>query len=147
MRELADDVENAIEHHPQWKAGVALLGYLESELGNDERAVELFEQVLADQESPIPYESAWAFGSVLENKSETLDKFAINRYERSLALRDVYAEDALRVSPLKYLAELYAKYNRCEEARQLLSEDRQTEPGEGQRRDEDRSAHVMQVHN
>ena len=125
LQKLADEVEAEIKQHPQWKAGVAVLGFLEAELGNQERAVKLFEQVLAEKENPITPEAAWIFGLALEGKGPKLDQIVIALYEINVA-GERNPSDSLRESAIGALSRLYARYGRRDEAQQLLL--RLTEP-------------------
>ncbi|MEL6108645.1 MAG: fasciclin domain-containing protein [Planctomycetota bacterium] len=119
VREVAREVESKLEQHPQWIAGVAVLGFLEAELGHDQRATELWETVLAETDSPFPGQSAWMFGLSMQGKSKAIDRLAVRLFERSLA-EDREPTLALRVSALQSLALLYAKYDRRQDARRLL---------------------------
>lgn len=119
LRKLAREVEARVAQYPQWKAGVALLGFLEAELGNEQRAVELVEQVLAETENAIPPKSAWVFGLALEGKNAALDSLVMRLYEKNIAANRDPAYP-IRISSLQNLAGLYAKYGRREEARRLL---------------------------
>jgi serine/threonine protein kinase len=118
---LANEVEDLLSQHPEWKAGVAVLGYLQAELGNESQAVALFEKALADEESPMPPNSAWAFALVLEGKGKQLDQTVMQLYKRKISGPKDEGR-ALRHWPSKNLARLYAKYDRGEEARELLFE-------------------------
>ena len=125
LQKLAGDVETAVKRHPRWKAGVALLGFLEAELGNHERSVKLFEQVIAEKEHPITPEAAWIFGLALEGKSPQLDRTVIALYEINVeGERD--SATALRESAIGSLSRLYANDGRRDEAKRLLQ--RLTEP-------------------
>ena len=112
-------MEKKLEQHPKWKAGVAVLGYLQAELGNEQQAVALFEKVLAEKDSPMPPNSAWAFALVLEGKGKALDHMAMRLYERKIAGPKDQGRP-WRFWPSKDLADLYAKYGRGKEARELL---------------------------
>lgn len=118
------EVEQTIEQDPNWKAGVAVLAFLEAELGNEQRAVELIETVLADTENPITCSAAMTFGQALEGKTAALDQLVIRLYEKSVGQWGEFElgepEYSLNLSPIQNLAGLYAKYGRREEARRLL---------------------------
>lgn len=118
------DVERTLDQDPQWKAGVAVLAFLEAELGNEQRAMELIETVLADTKNPITCSAAMTFGQALEGKTAALDRLVIRLYEKSVAEWGDFElgepEYSLNLSPIQNLAALYAKYDRREEARRLL---------------------------
>ena len=79
---VAREVENKLEQNPGWKAGVAVLGYLQAELGNEQQAVALFEKALAEKDSPMPPNAAWVFGLALEGSGKALDQLVTRLYER-----------------------------------------------------------------
>ncbi len=118
LKQVAEDVEAAVAQHPYWKAGPALLCFLEAELGNSDRSAELLRQLLNDAEKEaIPRESAWVFGLALQGRNEELDQLVIRLYEHSL---EQWPTEDLRDSPLNNLAALYRKVGRNEESRKLL---------------------------
>ncbi len=118
LRKLSKEVAVAIEQHPDWKAGPAVLAFLEAEIGNYQRATELVRQVLADAETlPIPSDSAWLLGLALEGRDDELDREVMRLYESSLRNRP---ERISRVSAIPQLARLNAKFDQLPEARQLL---------------------------
>ena len=119
LNAVAQEVEHRLTQHPEWKAGVAVLGYLQAELGNEQQAVALFEKALAEKDSPMPPNSAWAFALVLEGKGKALDQIAMRLYERKIAGPNDNGRP-WRFWPSKDLADLYAKYGRRKEARDLL---------------------------
>lgn len=120
LRQLLKDVEAAIKEHPEWKAGPAVLCFLEAKVGEKERSVDLLKQVLADAETqPIPPKSAWIFGLALAGDDANLDQLVIKLLERSV--QDWSEHGVLRDSPIGSLATLYSKYGRQAEARRLLS--------------------------
>ena len=118
------DVERTIKQDPQWKAGVAVLAFLEAELGNDQRAIELIETTLTDTENPITCLAASTFGQALEGKTAALDQIVIRLYEKSVTEWSDFElgepNESLSYSPIQNLAGLYGKYGRREEARRLL---------------------------
>ncbi|MEL7500717.1 MAG: fasciclin domain-containing protein [Planctomycetota bacterium] len=125
LAQTVREVEQKIEQEPRWRAGVAVLAFLEAELGNAQRAVELIETVLAETESPIICGAAMTFGQALEGKSAALDQVVMRLYEKSIAEwgdLDLGGDPAISVnaSPIQNLAGLYAKYGRRTEARRLL---------------------------
>ena len=126
LGKLAREVEAKTQQFPDWKAGVALLGFLEAELGNEQRAVELFEKVLSDPVKPIPPNSAWVFGLALEGRSVALDQIVMRLYEINVGGERYPRSRTLRSSAIASLARLLAKYDRRDDARQLLL--RLTEP-------------------
>ena len=127
LSKLAREVEAKTQQFPDWKVGVAVQGLLEAELGNQQRAVELFEKMLSDPDEPIPPKSAWVFGLALEGKSVALDQIVMRLYEINLDDGERSAQGkALCSSAIRSLARLYAKYDRRDDARQLLL--RLTEP-------------------
>lgn len=118
LSSLAAEVEEAVEQHPHWKAGVAVLSYLEAETGNYDRATELIGQVLADAATrPVPSDSAFVFGMALEGKNPELDRQVMRLYESSLRNRPARV---FRASAIPKLARLHAKYDDHDTARQVL---------------------------
>ena len=122
VRQIAMEIDAKIEEHPRWTGGVALLGALEAELGNFDRSIELFNQVLKKVEQRnainIPYESAQMFGEFLDGKNRVLDPAVIRLFEMSV--RNYDTNEQLRFSALPKLARIYTEYGRNPEARQLL---------------------------
>lgn len=127
LRTFTNEVRALTKENPGWKGGLVLLATLEAELGNFDKSVAIInEHFIGPTEPVIPVSTAWVLGLALEGKNHDLDQFVIRLYEYSL--RKIVSNfddphllsDPLRVSPLNELAQLYAKYGRKEEARQLL---------------------------
>ncbi|MCR9200557.1 MAG: serine/threonine protein kinase [Planctomycetaceae bacterium] len=119
LNELVAEVQTLRAEHPQWKAGTAVLAFLEALLGNEQRADQLLAEVLQDTSSPIPPDAAWAFALVLEGHGEQLDQRVMELLKRKLA-GPLDEGRPQRFSPRRNLAKLYARYGRQQEARRLL---------------------------
>lgn len=118
LRNLANEAETAITQNPDWKAGPAVLAYLEAHIGNYHRATELLGQVLEEAETrPVPSDSAWLFGMSLEGMNAELDRQVMRLYESSLRNRP---DRVFRASAIPKLGQLYAKYGEPLVARQVL---------------------------
>lgn len=118
LRKLSKEIAVVIEQQPDWKAGPAVLAFLEAEVGNYPRAIELVRQVLEDAETlPIPSDSALLLGLALEGRDDELDRQVMRLYESSLRNRP---ERVSRVSAIPRLARLHAKFDQRPEARQFL---------------------------
>lgn len=128
LRNLAVDVEAATARFPKWRAGLAVLSVLEAERGNDQRAVELMNQLLSDTNHAIPPGSAWTFGKALEGRSEDLDRVVIRLYEVNVAgERD--PASPLRETAIGSLARLYWRSGQNGRALRLLSRLSEAEGG------------------
>ena len=118
LEQLAGEVEAAVAQHTDWKAGTAVLSYLEAGMGNYQRAAQLLRKVLEDAETrPIPSDSAFLFGMALEGKDNALDLEVMRLYEMSLQNRP---SRVFRASAIPKLGRLYAKYDQPLKARQTL---------------------------
>lgn len=119
VAELSDEIEELIEQHKNWKAGKAILCFLQAESGNHVRSAELLQEILDDaQKHPIPGDAAWGLGLVLQNRDPELDRLVMQLYRHGQETMSwVYAR---RSSPLADLARLTAKYGEKEKARDLL---------------------------
>ena len=133
LRQFATEIRDLIKQHPKWVGGWALLAFIEAESGNARKAVDLLRVHFLNADSDeIPPSAAWLLGECLAGKDEELDRVVIELLEpcvRSVALKEYsrvpgtfgpYDQETLRISPIKTLARLYAKYDRRQEARQLL---------------------------
>ncbi|MGI9445601.1 MAG: protein kinase domain-containing protein, partial [Rubripirellula sp.] len=133
LRQFATEIRELIKQHPKWVGGWALLAFIEAESGNAGEAVDLLRIHFLNADSDeIPPSAAWLLGECLAGKDAELDRVVIELLEpcvRSVALKEYsrvpgtfgpYDQETLRISPIKTLARLYAKYDRRQEARQLL---------------------------
>ena len=119
LQQLERDISGQVNAHPEWKAGVAVLCYLEAKLGNNKRSVELLRQLLEDaKDQPIPIKSAWSLAVGLRGQHEPLDLLVIRLLENCLPPGPVEGDP--RTLPIVDLAKLYAKFNREKEAVELL---------------------------
>ena len=126
MRQFTDELRAAVARRKSWKAGIGYLAAFETELGNYETAAKLLnENVMGPDSLNLPAGAAWMLGQAVEGKSGELDRIAIQLFEHALPQiakpgSDKQYRKPLRLSPVFRLARLYRKYDRKEEARQLL---------------------------
>ena len=126
MRQFTDELREAAARHKSWKAGIGYLVAFETELGNYKTAAKLLNENVIGSEGPnLPGRAAWMLGQAVEGKSEELDRIAVQLFEHALPLiaqpgSVKQYQEPLRLSPVFRLARLYRKYDRKEEARQLL---------------------------
>ena len=118
LQALVSEVEAGLRKNNRWTAGTAVLAYLETGLGNYERATELLQAVLTEAESrPMPSDAAFIFGMAMEGHDAALDREVMRLYELSLQNRPARP---FRVSAIPKLGRLYAKYGQPSKARQTL---------------------------
>ena len=129
LQQFAKEIRELLEKHPKWVGGWALLAFIEAESGNSREAVDVLRKRFLDADSyELPASAAWLLGECLAGKDEELDRIVIELLEpcvREIATRTSKralgkSGKTLRLSPIKTLARLYAKYDRRQEARQLL---------------------------
>jgi hypothetical protein len=118
VQQIADEIRAGTDMYPQWIAGVAILSFLEAELGNFDRSAKLLEQVLARKEQSMPFNSARILGRSIEGKDKELDQLVIRLYEYNLA-NDTY-ENGNYSSPSLNLAKLYQQANQRSESRRAI---------------------------
>ena len=129
LQQFAREIRELLEKHPKWVGGWAFLAFIEAESGNSREAAEVLRKRFLDADSDeIPASAAWLLGESLAGKDEELDRIVVELLEpcvREIATRTSKrtlgkSGKTLRLSPIKTLARLYAKYDRRQEARQLL---------------------------
>jgi len=133
LRQFATEIRELIEKHPKWVSGWALLAFIEAESGNTRAAVDVLRERFLDADSDeIPPSAAWLLGECLAGKDDELNRVVIEllepvvrkiatlTYKRPAGTHGPTGPKSLRLSPIKTLAGLYAKYGRELEARQLL---------------------------
>jgi tetratricopeptide (TPR) repeat protein len=122
LDDLAQDVEHALDKHPEWAGGRALLALVrvrQRRLDDARRGVEALQ---ADKKFPLPMEACSIIGQELEN-DDALRPLAVALYESTIKGPAVYSRYiglGFQNRPARRLVMLYQREGRAGDARELL---------------------------